>query len=278
MTEPVDQPVVSVIIPVYNGERYLAETVQSVIDQTMTAWEIIAVNDGSSDRSLEILEAFREREPGRVRVITVKNGGVSRARNTGSALARGRYIAFLDQDDLWAPDKLRLQTALISGCNHPLITFTNETLIDEQGTIIRENVLTLKESCRGDIFASLLFDNFIPISSVMLEKELFIKAGGFDPSYALAEDFDLLLRVAKEIPAEYIDSPLLKYREHKESGTYTKIDRITSEAMEIIRHWRVREPALFRKHYLKYLRFRLTFRLLKCKIYLKKRCCSGRQP
>ena len=105
---PDTNPLVSVIIPVYNGQRYIAETIDSVISQTMEHWEIIAVNDGSTDGSSSILEKY----PGnctRIRPVTVENGGVDRARNKGAALTRGKYLAFLDQDDLSAPGKLRSQ-------------------------------------------------------------------------------------------------------------------------------------------------------------------------
>jgi len=262
-------PVVSVIIPVYNGQRFLPETFESVISQTMTQWEIIAVNDGSTDNSDEVLERYVARYPDRIRCITVRNGGVSRARNTGVSLARGIFIAFLDQDDLWMPEKLQLQTDLFSRNDSLDIAFTNETLIDEKGSVIREKALNFGTDQRGDIFASLLFNNFIPISSVMVKKDLFLKVGGFDPRFSLAEDFDLLLKVAREARADYTDLPLIRYREHGESGTHTKIDRVTAEALEIIGYWKEQDPALFRKHYFQFLKFRLNFSLLKIKILLK---------
>ena len=93
----------------------------------------------------------------------------------------------------------------------------------------------------------------------MVRKDLFCRAGGFDPKFSLAEDFDLLLRISREVPVDYIDEPLLFYREHRESGTSTKIDRITSEALEILRSWREKDPSVFRKHFLKYQKFRMNF-------------------
>ncbi|MGB7789238.1 glycosyltransferase [Methanoregula sp.] len=272
MTEtlPDNNPVVSVIIPVYNGQRYLAETIESVIAQTVKNWEIIAINDGSTDNSLEILEKYTHEHPGHIRFVTVKNGGVSRARNTGAALARGRYFAFLDQDDLWAPEKLQRQIDLLVHNKDLGITFTNETVIDEKGSVICEKVLTFGIHQRGNVFEYLLFDNFIPVSSVIVKKELFTKVGGFDPRFSLAEDFDFLLKVAREAAVDYVDDPLLLYREHNESGTHTKIDRITAEAMEILRYWKKEYPLVFRRHFLQYQKFRLNFAVLKCKICLKK--------
>jgi len=272
MTEPgADvQPVVSVIIPVYNGQRYLAETINSVIAQIMKDWEIIAVNDGSTDRSLAILHEYEGKEPGRIRAVTVKNGGVSRARNTGVDLARGAFIAFIDQDDLWAPEKLKRQVGQVADNKNLGLSFTNESIIDENGAVVRENVLKLGSHQRGEIFGYLLFDNFIPISSVMVKRELFLHAEGFNPAFALAEDFDFLLKIARVAPVDYIDEPLLRYREHGESGTHTRIDRITAEALDIIGYWKRQDPVFFRKHYVQYQKFCLKFRFLKCKILLKK--------
>jgi glycosyltransferase involved in cell wall biosynthesis len=269
MTPSVLDPVVSVIIPVYNGQRFLSETLESVISQTMTGWEIIAINDESTDNSRKVLKLYTERYPDKIRCISVRNGGVSRARNTGVSLARGKYIAFLDQDDLWMPEKLQLQTELLSSDETLGMVFTNEALIDETGSVTREKAITFGAAQHGAIFESLLFDNFIPISSVLVKKDLFLKAGGFDPRFSLAEDYDLLLKIVRETRVDYIDMPLLRYREHRESGTHTKIDRIIAEALEIIGYWKEHDPALFRKHYFQYLKFRLNFSLLKMKIVLK---------
>jgi len=135
------QPLVSVIIPVYNGEKYLKETIESVISQTEKNWEIIAVNDGSKDGSQEILKEYEKLDPGRIRVISVENGGVSRARNTGADLARGTYLAFLDHDDLWAPHKLEHQMKMFSDSPSLPLSFSNQTHIDEYGKTIRESHL-----------------------------------------------------------------------------------------------------------------------------------------
>ena len=151
------------IIPVYNGQRYIAETIDSVISQTMEHWEIIAVNDGSTDGSSSILEKYAGKMPCRIRPVTVENGGVSRARNKGAALARGKYLAFLDQDDLWAPGKLRSQVDFLDRNEGVGIVFSNETLIDENGRITRKCVLRLGSHQRGPVFENLLFGNFIPV-------------------------------------------------------------------------------------------------------------------
>src|SRR3989441_12309052 len=109
----VEPPYVSVVIPVYNGERYLADAIQSVRDQTYQNFEVIVVDDGSTDGSAEVAQSFGEA----IRYVHQANGGVCKARNTGMAVARGGYLAFLDQDDLWLPDKLATQVAYLD--SHP---------------------------------------------------------------------------------------------------------------------------------------------------------------
>jgi glycosyltransferase involved in cell wall biosynthesis len=269
-----NNPLVSVIIPVYNGEKYLSDTIESVITQTEKNWEIISINDGSTDHSQAILEEYALKYPDRFRVISVKNGGVSRARNTGVSEARGTYIAFLDQDDLWMPRKLQLQTEQFRSDKDLGVSYTNESIIDHTGSIVQEKVITFdKKIHRGFVFEHLVFENFIPISSVIIRKDLFIEIGGFNPRYFLAEDYDLLLKATIISPVNYIDEPLLLYREHGGSSTYKKIDQITEEAFSIFNSWKSRNPWLFRKHFIKWVIFRLKFKVLKIKVLMKKETC-----
>ncbi len=270
--DPGQKPLVSVIIPVYNGERYLSGTIGSVIAQTEKDWEIVAVNDGSTDRSQALLEACAARNPGRIRVISVQNGGVSRARNRGVSEARGTYIAFLDQDDLWSPQKLQLQLEQFRSDTALGISFTNESIIDDKGSVIRQNVFRFNEKRnRGYVFERLIFEVFIPISSVMLTRELFTGIGGFDPGYSLAEDYDFLLKAVRNARVDYIDAPLLLYREHGESGTRKKFDRIICESSLILQSWKSRDPWFFRKHIFHYALFWLRLRFMKLKIMIKNR-------
>jgi len=268
---PANAPLVSVIIPVYNGERYIGRTIASVAAQTVPDWEIIAVNDGSPDGSLAVLEEEARRDPGRIHVISVANGGVSRARNTGVANARGTLIAFIDQDDLWAPEKLEKQLAQFSATPSLGLSFTNESVIDARDALVRNKVLKFDPTtCRGMVFSHLVFDNFIPVSSVMIRKDLFSAIGGFDPQFAFAEDYDFLLRAAREAPFDFLDDPLLLYREHGENYTYRKIDIITRESFAILDAWKAKDPAFFRNNALKYWLFKLKFWYLNFRVQVKK--------
>lgn len=265
-------PIISVIIPVYNGEQYLTDTLNSVIAQSEPRWEIIAVNDGSTDRSQMLLEDAARKDPDRIRVVSVPNGGVSRARNTGVSVARGEFIAFLDQDDLWMPEKLHLQLEQFRSDSSLGISFTNESIIDQSGAVIRERVLIFNENRnRGFVFKHLIFDNFIAISSVMLRRDLFEEIGGFDPRYSLAEDYDFLLKAVKKVPVDYLDEPLLLYREHGGSGTHTKIDLISKESFSVLNTWKARDPWFFRIHFFDGFLFWLKFKILKMKVTRKKK-------
>jgi len=262
-------PLVSVIIPVYNGERYIAETIRSVIAQTESSWEIIVVNDGSKDKSLGILIGLAVEEL-RLHVLSVKNGGVSRARNAGVAEARGKYLAFVDQDDLWTPEKLKRQLALFRENPELGIVFTNESIIDNTGAKVKPKVLSLSEKNRGWVFDEFVFECFMPVSSVMMTRQLFDKVGGFDPQYGLAEDYDFFLKAVRIAPVDYVDEPLLLYREHRQSGTHRKIDLLIDEAFRILHGWQEKDPAFFRKHRFQYFLFWLKFKMLKIKVRMRR--------
>jgi glycosyltransferase involved in cell wall biosynthesis len=180
-------PGISVIIPVYNRAWCVAEALRSVLDQDFSGFEIIAVDDGSTDQTPEILASFSG-----IRVIRTGNRGVSAARNTGVAHAKGRLVAFLDSDDLWLPKKLSRQIAYMN--EHPCcrICQTEETWIRNG---IRVNPKRRHKKPDGDIFPRSLDLCLVSPSAVMMEKSLFEESGGFDESLPACEDYDLWLRI-----------------------------------------------------------------------------------
>lgn len=122
---------VSIITPLYNGEKYVAQTIESVLAQTYTDWEMIVVNDGSKDRSEEIVQAYAEKDP-RIKLFSQPNGGSASARNNGIRRAAGQYIALLDADDLWEPFFLEAQLALMKEKN-AILVYGSHKRIDENG-------------------------------------------------------------------------------------------------------------------------------------------------
>lgn len=197
---------VSVIIPAYNAEPFIADTVQSALDQTHENLEIIVVDDGSTDLTVACLEPFGDR----IRVHRQANGGVARARNAGIGIATGSWIAFLDADDLWLPRKLERQLA---SSDAPM-TYTNRFNIGARGALpeVQSDVTAMHE---GDLFLPLLLEgNFITLSSVVLRRDVFEATGGFSPELSGAADWDMWLRVTEHHRVGLCREPLVRYRFH----------------------------------------------------------------
>ena len=218
-------PTVSVIIPAHNAERFIADSVQSALAQTFTDLEVIVLDDGSADCTVARAAAFGDR----VRVYRQANGGVARARNTGVALARGEWIAFLDSDDVWLPAKIERQLA----SSPAALTFTDRFNFGERGDLAElQSAVTPMQG--GDIFEALLLQNFITATSVMIRRDLFERYGGFDTTLNGTEDWDLWLRVAADHPIGFCPEPLVRYRLHA-GGISRNFARMNRERLEVIR-------------------------------------------
>lgn len=189
-------PTVSVIIPAYNAARYLAETLASALGQTLTDIEVIVVDDGSKDNTAEVAQSFPA-----VRYVHQQNAGVSAARNTGATHAQGEFLAFLDSDDLWHPDKLRQQVEALR--QHPASVFSRtEAASDpDRQTAIQhgQRETSAPHQLIPDFHASFLLP-YLTTSTVMVRRTAFEEAGGFDTRLRIAEDVDFYLRVLVRHP------------------------------------------------------------------------------
>lgn len=201
---------VSVVVPVYNRENFVRETFNSILQQTYKDIEIIAVNDGSTDSSLSILEEYKEKYPDKFLVIDQKNQGQVKSRNNAIKQARGEYIAFLDSDDLWLPEKLEKQIPLF--INDVGLVYSGIHNIDTEGNIIDTELC--REDIRGDIYHKLLVKNRMTGGTVVLHRDVIDKVGLFDVEFAAAENWDLWIRVCKHFTADFVNQPLVKYRKH----------------------------------------------------------------
>jgi len=197
-----ETPFISVIIPTYNRGWILKEAVDSVLSQEYPSYEVIVVDDGSTDDTAEILKSCASR----IAVIRQANQGVSAARNRGVREASGNLIAFLDSDDLWLPGKLATQAAFFRA--HPAIRIcqTEETWV-RNGR--RVNPKNRHKKPSGDIFEPSLELCLVSPSAVMMRRELFEEMGGFDETLPACEDYDLWLRIGCRYPVELIDTPLI---------------------------------------------------------------------
>jgi glycosyltransferase involved in cell wall biosynthesis len=200
-------PVVSVIMPTYNQSAYLREAVDSLLAQTLRDWELLVVDDGSTDDTPAVLRAFADET--RIRAFRQANSGQAVARNLALRHARGRYVAFLDSDNRWLPDKLRCQVDYLEAHPEVDVLYGGIRLIDDAGA-----VLGVQERYRptGTIWRDLLVDNYVTFNTTILSRRLLQEYGGQDPDVRYGPDFDLWLRMSPRCRFEYLPQVMCEYR------------------------------------------------------------------
>jgi len=213
-------PKVTVIIPAYNAERFIKQTINSVLNQTFRDFEIIVVDDGSKDETAKIVNSYGSL----VRCVRKTNDGVSSARNTGIENAVGKYIAFLDSDDLWESTKLEKQVALLDANPNVGLCFVGTERIDENLMSLNKTAaLDYPDFCEALLLYSCVVSG--SCSSVMLRSEIARLSGGFDSSFTNYEDWELWLRLSLQTTFAPIPEYLVKYRVTARSASFndTKI-------------------------------------------------------
>ncbi|HEY9850632.1 MAG TPA: glycosyltransferase [Leptolyngbyaceae cyanobacterium] len=199
--------VISVIIPAYNSEQTIRETIESVLQQTFSDFELIAIDDGSTDKTLEIASSFKDT---RIKVFSYPNAGGAVSRNRGFSHSSGEFIAFLDADDLWTPDKLELQLKALQDNPEAAVAYSWLDAIDEAGKFLREGNHRTEN---GDIFAKLFLIPFVESgSNPLIRRQAFIDVGGFDESLTASQDYDLYLRLAARYNFVAVPSAQVLYR------------------------------------------------------------------
>ncbi len=196
---------VSVIIPTYNRLTKVKDAIDSVLSQTYRDFALWVVDDGSTDGTAEALRAFGKR----IRYISQDNRGVSAARNLGMRVSRGKYVAFLDSDDLWEPKKLEIQVGCMEANPQFPLCFTDEVWI-RKGARVNPKKRHAKYS--GWIFEKCLPLCIISPSSALMKRSLFDEIGGFDETLPVCEDYDFWLRVTCRYPVLFIDKKLIVKR------------------------------------------------------------------
>ncbi len=197
-----NSPKISVIVPTYNRAYQLKETLCSVLTQTYQDFELIVVDDGSIDDTSKVVKEFP-----RVKYLALKeNYGVSIARNEGLASAKGKYICFLDSDDLWDQKKLKIQFCWMEDNTDCQVCYTDEIWIRNG---VRVNQMNIHRKYSGDIYLHCLPLCIVSPSSAMLRIGLFNEIGGFDESLPACEDYDLWLRISMKYEFELINEPLI---------------------------------------------------------------------
>ena len=212
---------ISVIIPTYNSTKYIGEAINSVLRQTFTDYEIIVVDDGSTDNIKEIIDNNFPQ----VRYYYLPHRGVSRARNYGIQRARGEFIAFLDADDLWLPEKLEKQIGVFNADQELMLVFTEHRFFDSNG--IREATFSKKERLMtGDIVKNIFLYSHVALPTVMVRKNVFQEIGYFEENLNVAEDDNLWIRIALKFRIHLLDEVLVHCR-----MTENSLSRITSNVV-----------------------------------------------
>lgn len=218
-------PKVSVVIPVFNGEHFIRQTIESVLAQTFQDFEIIVVDDGSTDSTAEIVKAFGCK----VAYQYQPNAGADIAYNAGIAVASGEYVAFLDHDDGWHPEKLAKQVAILDRYPTVGLTYTEVEYVDEHGKALNKTTWVKKRKVKTDLtgdFRSILFNKFpcaIP-SAMMIRRKILDQIGGFDPDLPANGHGDVEMCIlAGQISQLYFTvRPLTQYRIHQRQMTHQR--------------------------------------------------------
>lgn len=230
---------VSIIMPAYNAGKYIADSIRSVLAQTCSNWELIVVDDGSTDDTASVVQQFASRDS-RVKYFFQENGRLGKARNTGIAKASGSLIAFLDSDDLWLESKLELQTQAMSEQNADVVfcnayVFSDENPLDETRTLPTSTGKLFGPS----FFDSLVLRNQIPVLTVLLRTSALDKVGPFEEAKPFhgCEDVDLWMRLAKAGFVFYgMPATLARYRRHANAMTAVSSNALKPMLLTIRKH------------------------------------------
>ncbi len=256
-------PEISIVTPTFNRAALLPRLVDCVHEQTFTDWELIIVDDGSTDDTANVATAFAEKEPDRIRFDRLtRNQGSGAARNSGVAKARGRYIAFLDSDDTWKPEYLRRAVGLLkSEQKHWVVTAAERIDIDADGHETGRSVIRCdwkeQENYFGrrlGLYEALLTGNVVgETSRVVVARQALQVVGGFRTDLKLSQDYELWLRLAREnYFLGVIDEPLVTYHKSPDSVTKTRFNEGLKYGYRIINQYcrdAVEADPLFARYY-----------------------------
>ena len=248
------RPKVSVIVPCYNSQSFIKRTIESALKQTYTNLEIIVVDDGSKDNTGDIIKSFND---ARIKYFYQENNGLSFTRNVAIKHATGEYVAFLDHDDQWLPEKIEKQLRLFERNPELGLVFSDAYMVSSE----RKTIACFKERkpSRGNIFYEyLLSDNFVPLLTVLTPKVVISRYMPFDDRYKISEEFDLFLRIARDYKFDYVDEPLGNYYIHDANTIRINPERAIKEKFEIVQYWLGVEPSI-EKLYRRQLRKRFAY-------------------
>jgi len=217
------RPLVSVVLPTYNREGFLQKAAESVLAQTYDHWELLVVDDGSTDATRTFLGTLRDP---RIRPVFQGHSGIpAQVRNAGARTARGDYLAFLDSDDQWLREKLALQIEDLHAHPDSGWSYTGFEYLGVEG---RGPIAPHDWAAYNGWILELVIDTraLIVLPSVVVHRRLFERVGGFDESLPRCEDYDLWIKLAEASPARVVSTPLVKVRQHPEDRQWTWLDML----------------------------------------------------
>ena len=221
-------PLISVIIPVYNGDKTIKQTIKSVLMQSFTDFEIIIINDGSRDSTLNIVSSISD---SRIKIFSYDNAGISTSRNRGFSHSSGEFVSFLDADDLWTPDKLEAQLKALYANPEAAVAYSWVNYIDEYGQFFR---IGNHQTLNGNVYEKLLVHNLLENgSNPLIRRQALTEVGGFEPEFSSAADWDMWLRLAAGYPFVAVPSPQILYR-MSGSSMSSNILKMEAECLQLI--------------------------------------------
>lgn len=217
---------VAVVVPAYNAAATIERALESVFSQTLRPVQVIVVDDGSTDDTAAIVSAFSSE----ITLVKVPNGGVAAARNHGSRLAVANWIAFLDADDTWYPEKLERQFENVRP--NAAMLYTDAIVVDGKDRVVLSTVTPCSD---GEILEALLLGNFITNSSVVVRADVLGKVGGFRTDLVAVVDWPVWLEIASRHDVQYIDKPLVEYYV-QESSITRDVSKTLPAHMSVLAH------------------------------------------
>jgi glycosyltransferase involved in cell wall biosynthesis len=235
---------VSILLTCYNHLRYLPEALASITSQTFTDYEIIAIDDGSTDGTRDWLS---EQAVPMTRIFNEQNLGTYGSLNVALAAATGEFVAVLNDDDVWRPEKLARQIEVMDAHPHVGIVHTDGDFIDGDGNVIPGSPLgfAFPRFETGDILAGLLYENKIIASAALVRRQILVDLGGFNESYFGSGDWEMWLRVCEGWAAGFVAEPLTRYRVHGANASH-KLERIWRDDQKL-REWIVSREPVYRQ-------------------------------
>lgn len=246
------KPLVSVIMNCFNGARHLREALESLLLQSYENFEIIFWDNASTDESPDVARTMGGQSRGRLRYFRGQSTvPLGRARNLALAEARGEYLAFLDCDDLWRPQKLEKQTALFEANPRVGLVCTDTEIFD--GKRVLKRLFAEAPPARGNVFAALMERQWISMSSAALRREAVMAVSrgtmaAFDESFNVCEEADIFYRIAHDRELDFVDEPLTLWRVHAGNTTFRKFGQFADETLRILEKHRRLYPGYDTEH------------------------------